>query len=372
MIDEEQPAFWSRHRYKLLAGLVLVSGAALGYRALQPQPVLASAVREGPAERVLAITGRTRPRLTVTIVPERNGQILKLTREEGDRVSKGDLLVTLDAAATRAVLAQVEQELASRRRALVEAERNYQRLAQLRASGLATVKEYDQSRFDLDQARVELNRVAASRREASARLDEATIVAPVSGVVLARPVDVGQVVSAQTTIYEIAPLADVEIEADIDERFLGELHTGMSARIVIVGERDVRAATLDYISPKVDARTGGARVRFRLAQPAEDLRAGLTADINLIVETRGQALTISRSAILGRDANARVLVIEGKRVVQRSIRFIDWPGEEVIVEQGVKAGERVLSQPNPALVGHRVAQVERLAQASRASARRAL
>jgi RND family efflux transporter MFP subunit len=173
---------------------------------------------------------------------------------------------------------------------------------------------------------------------------------------LTRPVDLGQVVGGQSVIYEIAPLADVEVEADVDERFLAEVREGQKADLLIAGlGRPVRA-TLDYISPKVDPRTGGAKVRFSLDEQVEGLRSGLTADVNLIVEQRARALTVPRASILGRDAAARVLVVgDDGRVQERPVRFIEWPSDRVIVTDGLRAGERLLAQPRPDLVGERVA-----------------
>jgi RND family efflux transporter MFP subunit len=344
----------TRNRWMLFSAAALAVVAFLGWRASRPEPVPVVEVRASEAERVLAITGRTRPQVTVTIVPKVAGQIVKLTKEEGERVEAGELLVQLDADAPRAAVEQAESVSAAQRRAVTEAERNYARIAQLRERGLATQKEYDQAQFDLDQARAELTQRTASVRESQARLADATIRAPVSGVVLSRPVDRGQVVGAQTTIYEIAPLADVEVEADVDEQYLAEVREGLEADVLIAGRAEKVPATLYYVSPKVDPRTGGAKVRLRLNETVEGLRSGVTADVNLIVEKRANSVTVARSAILGREDTARVLVVTDGRVEQRPVRYVEWPSERVIVEAGLEPGESIVEQPRPDLVGARV------------------
>jgi RND family efflux transporter MFP subunit len=315
----------------------------------------------GPAERVLAITGRTRPQVTVNIVPKLGGQILRLTKQEGETVRAGELLVQLDAEAPRAAVDEVDSKIAAQTRSLAEARRNFERIDQLKNRGLATVKEFDTARFDLDQAQSELVRLNASRREVGARLRDNTIVAPVAGVVLSRPVDPGQVVATSTVIYEIAPLADVEVEADVDEQFLSEVREGLKADILVAGRREPLAATLAYVSPKVDPRTGGAKVRLRFDTPVTDLRSGLTADVNLVIEKRPQAFTVARSAILGRDQSARVLIVDGGRVAERQVSFIEWPSERVIVTAGLAAGQQLLAQPRPDLIGAHVAPTTNLA-----------
>ncbi len=352
--DEPQPGFLTRYRYWLLAiGAVLLVGGYV-YRSSRPEPVLTTQVVSGPAERVLAVSGRTRPQVTVSIAPKSAGQIVKLTKEEGDAVRAGEVLVQLEADAPRAALDEAAAKIVLQQRAVAETERSYRRIEQLRSQGLATVKEFDTAKFELDQARLTLASLEAIRREASARLRDNTLTAPVSGVVLARPVDTGQVVSAQTVIYEIAPLADVEVEADVDEQYLTEVRSGQTADVMIAGVAKPIPATLYYVSPKVDQRTGGAKIRLRLAEQPAGLRAGLTADVNLIVERRETALTLPRSAILGRGTDAKVLLVDEGRVAERPVQFLDWPSERVIVLQGLKGDEQLLASPRADLIGERV------------------
>jgi RND family efflux transporter MFP subunit len=354
MDPTESPSPLRRARPYLLAAGVLAIAGYYAYSSTRPQPVAIAEIKTAPAERVLAISGRTRPQVTVTVLPKTAGQLLSLTRREGERVKAGELLGRLDAAASRAGLDEVDASLAAARRTVEERQRNYDRAAQLRTSGLNTARDYDQARFDLDQARQELARFSAIRREAAVRVSDTTLIAPVDGVVLSRPVDPGQVVSTQSVVYEIAPLADVEVEAEVDEQFLGEIRQGMAADVKVTGRAQPLAATLYYVAPKVDPRTGGAKIRLRFDDQVVDLRSGLTADINLIVERRDTAVTVARSAILGRERAARVLVVNAGQVETRPVVFVEWPSERVIVESGLRAGDQLVLQPRNDLVGKHV------------------
>ncbi len=374
----DQTGFLARYRWYIFGALALAIALLAWQRATRPTPVGVVEVTSGPAERVLAITGRTRPQVTVNIVPKTGGQILRLTKEEGETVQAGELLVQLDAEAPRAAVDEADSKIAAQSRVLAEARRNFARVAQLKDRGLATLKEFDTARFELDQAQAELVRLTAMRREVGVRLRDNTITAPVAGVVLSRAVDPGQVVAANSVIYEIAPLADVEVEADVDEQFLAEIRAGLRADVLVAGQRAPLPATLTYVSPKVDPRTGGAKVRLRFDEAVDGLRSGLTADVNLIVERRAEALTVPRSAILGREPGARVLVVDDGRVVERPVSFIEWPSERVIVTAGLAPGARVLAQPRPDLIGEQVAPTANLAALARSEgprgseARRAL
>ena len=166
----EKPGLWARFRLYIIAAVALAVGLYAWQRSTRPLPVAVVEAKAGPAERVLAITGRTRPQVTVTIVPKVAGQIVRLTKEEGQTVRAGELLVQLDADAPRAAADEAAQQVAVKERAVTEARRNYERAAQLKERGLATIKDYDEARFTLDQAQLELQRVAAGRREVTARL----------------------------------------------------------------------------------------------------------------------------------------------------------------------------------------------------------
>lgn len=359
--DEPERSVFSRYRYLVLGVIVVALGVLFAYRASRPTPVGVVEAAAGPAERVLAVSGRTRPQVTVTIVPKSAGQIVSLSKDEGETVKAGELLVQLEADAPRAALDEVGSKITLQQRAVAEAERSFKRFEQLRQQGLATVKEFDAAKFELDQARLALDGLAASRREVASRLRDNSILAPVSGVVLARPVDRGQVVSAQTVIYEIAPLADVEIEADIDERYLPEIREGMKADILVAGRAAPLRATLYYVSPKVDPRTGGAKVRLRLDDKIDGLRSGLTADVNLVIERREQAVTVPRSAILGRGPGARVLTVNNDVVTEQTIRFLEWPSDRVIVLEGLSGGQLLLASPRADLIGKNVLPTRDLA-----------
>jgi RND family efflux transporter MFP subunit len=362
---DSNTGFFAKYKVYLLAVAVVAAGGLYWQRSTRPMPIGVVEAKAGPAERVLAITGRTRPQVTVTIVPKVAGQIVRLTKEEGQAVRAGELLVQFDADAPRAAVDEVESKVASAQRAVAEAQRNFDRAAQLKDRGLATVKDFDQAKFDLDQASVELQRVSANRREVASRLRDNTLVAPVAGVVLARPVDVGQVVGTSTVIYEIAPLADVEVEADVDEQFLSEVREGLKADVIVAGRAAPIPATLYYVSPKVDPRTGGARVRLRLDEKIDGLRSGVTADVNLVIERRDQAITVARSAILGRDKTARVQLVNNGIVEEKTVQFLEWPSERVIVLAGLDAGQTLVSQPRPDLVGRHVAPTTDLASLPR-------
>ena len=361
MLATEPQTFLARYRWWLALAISLLVAALWYLYTQQPQSLAVVSVSAGPTERVLAITGRTRPRVTVRIVPKVAGELIELTKQEGERVQAGELLARLDAPALQASLDQAAAALAAQRSRLAETERTLARQTELRTRGLTTLKEFDAATFEREQAAAELRRLTAGRREAAAKLSDSSIDAPVSGVVLARPVDPGQVVTSQSVIYELAPLTDIEIETEVDERYLPEIVPGLKADVLIAGRGQPLTATVYYSASKVDPRSGFATVRLKLDATGPDmplsLRSGVTADVNIIVERLNHAVTIPRSAMLGREQQARVLIVSAGVVAEQRVQFVEWPSDRVIVTAGLSAGDVVLAQPRVDLIGQRVRPV---------------
>jgi hypothetical protein len=156
-------------------------------------------------------------------------------------------------------------------------------------------------------------------------------------------------------------LTDIEIETEVDERYLPEIVPGLKADVLIAGRGQPLTATVYYIASKVDPRSGGATVRLKLDATGPDmplsLRSGVTADVNIIVERLNHAVTIPRSAMLGREQQARVLIVSAGVVAEQRVQFVEWPSDRVIVTAGLSAGDVVLAQPRVDLIGQRVRPV---------------
>jgi HlyD family secretion protein len=150
-------------------------------------------------------------------------------------------------------------------------------------------------------------------------------------------------------------LSAPEVTVEVDEIYAAEIRAGMTARVAIPAEPQDIAARVDYIEPNVDPATGARNVRLLLANAPSDAPSGLTVTVNLLIETRDRALSIPRSAILTRGGRhlVRVMGADGK-VRETQVRFVDWPAETVIVTAGLKAKDRILTNPDQAQVGDQV------------------
>lgn len=344
-----------------LLTLAVVGACAWGaVRVLHRPPLVEVAqTRREDVTRLLAVTGRVRPRQVNQVRPLAAGRLTALPKEEGDAVRPGELLARVDDREARAALAQTRAAVQVQRQELEQARRDLARSESLFTEGLIPEDRLEQARLAVDRGREELARLQEAVRQAEVRLDDYALTSPLAGRVLRRPVDPGQIVDTATVLYEIATGEDPWVEAEVDEIYLPELREGMAARIASPGRRDrVWPATVVLLGDRVDPATGSVTVRLAFDGEVPDLPAGLSLDVNLTVARHPDAVTVSRAAVADLDGDAWVLTVEpatetesrevsrgGSVTRRRPVRVIDWPAERVVVLEGLEADETVVLTP---------------------------
>jgi RND family efflux transporter MFP subunit len=327
--------------------------------ASRPPVLEVATIRLRTVDVALSVVGRVRPIDLVDVRSPNPGQLVRVYKDEGDVVAAGAPLAVVKAEVEQA---QAEAFLAREAAARAEAERTrlaYERTRTLADKGFASPAALDNVRAELRSAEASLAAASAERRAASSRTGEFTIKAPMAGVVLLRPVDNGQVVSPETTLFQLGSQRGVEIEAEVDEAYADALQPDMQARAALSGTDTQFAARITEVSPRIDVATGGRLVKLR---PEEDLNIppGRTVDVTIVVERRPDTIVVPRQAVVDAASGPQVYVVDGRGAISaRSVRILDWPSLNAIVEQGLTAGDRVVLAPTQTRPGVRVRAEER-------------
>lgn len=339
----------------LVALLALAVLTLAGYWLFAPheKKVATLEIAQAPAQRLLAVNGRIRPRLQVDIRPPLGGALVALPFDVGDRVSAGQVIARIDDAPEVAAIAEAVAAVEAQQATVAQARRD---LARFEALGqFATKREVEQRRLALVEGERELARRRANVVQTRELRDRRVLRAPFAGVILERPVDPGQTVGLESIIYRLADLSSPEVTVEVDEVYAAEVRPGMEALVSLPGQSGQIAAVVEHIEPRVDPATGARDVRLRLGDAALDVPSGLTVTVNLAIEKRDRAISVPRSAMImtGGEARVRIVAADGT-VSDRKVRFIDWPAEVVIVTGGLAAGERILADPDAAQPGEKV------------------
>ena len=308
----------------------------------KPIEVAVEIATSGPISQILAVNGRVAARNSVTVRAPVSAKALELHVDEGDVVKAGDVLVSLDMAI---VQAQVDEATAA-----LEGQRSKQRQAEVtvaraRALGANSPRSaLEDAELALESAITETARLEAVLEQAKEQASQYLIRAPISGVVLTRGVDLGQLVDTQSELFVIADTSELIVETDVDELYSAHMSEGLKAQLLPIGVSVPLDGTVTFTAPKVDPSTGGRKIKIAFDSDGT-LPIGLTVNANVIIKEFDAALSLPRSAIASEGRETYVMVLGDRIVEKRVVQFADWPSERVIVTEGLGEGDSVILDP---------------------------
>jgi len=255
-------------------------------------------------------TSTVKSEYEVVLSAQRTGRVVKLPVREGDRVKAGDLIARLDLSEESV---QSESVLAQTRATYEEAEKSLKRAEGLFASGMIAQQDLDSARRAFEVAR---SQYEASRDDVQVKKDYSVIKAPVSGVVSKKYTEVGELLLPGKQIVTIVDPDRVYVLATIDEVDVGRLQLDQPVTISVdafPGEKFTGA--IRRISPivsggKLETRTADVWIYFT-AKDAR-IKPGMSADVEVLIATRRDVLSVPSQAIIERDGKKQVYAAEGK------------------------------------------------------------
>ncbi len=377
--------------------------------------VPAVSARMAPLVRTLQFSARVATASRVELGSTLTGRVLTVAVAEGAQVRAGDVLVRLESDELRAALAQSrasERQAAARLAGLrstgrsaaqagvaqaesvrVAAQAELQRTLDLVAKGFLSEARLDEVRravavaqaqvdgalaqraanaepgTDVAQAQAQLALASAARAAAEARLAEAVLTAPADARVLSRLVEPGQIVQPGRALLGLALAGPLQLVAQVDERYLGQLQPGQPAGVLADAYPTQRfTARVLSIAPLVDAQRGAIEVKFSLPQPTPAfLREDMTLSVEVETARREQALVVPADALRGDESTTgtSVWLARDGRVEARQVRLGLRTLDAAEILDGLSAGELVLIGTAP-LPGQRVRVDTRAAAPARA------
>jgi HlyD family secretion protein len=340
--------------------------------------------------QTIVATGRVETPSVVTLGMASAGTVTSVRVNEGGKVAKGDVLVSIDdsdaqsayeqaKAAVRqseAKLAQIGGSgLASAKEALAQAaatlrnaEQKYDRVSQLAITGFISDAAVDDARQadDIAQSQVRnaeaavanaspkgndfllaqsvLEQSKAAARASEIKLKNTRLLAPADGVVISRTAEVGMVVQSGVGFIEFAPAIAKRLVLLIDERNLGKIKLGLAAIASPDAYLDERFnAVLSFINPIINADRGSFEVKLDVPEPPAYLKEGMTVSVDIEILRRNDALVIDTSDI--RDAASgkpHVLAIVDGRVVDRPVILGASGGGKSEITSGLDEGDQIV------------------------------
>ncbi len=324
---------------------MLTAGVLVGLAWFRPwttgvTEVPVEVVALGPVSRVLAVNGRVAGKVSVDVRPQVNGTLLAVYVSEGDVVDVGHVLAAIDPATEAAMVRQALAGLDASLVAQADAQSNYARTEAL-GTNVARVTLENAAR-SVQSAAQEVARTTALLEQAQIQLSRFTIRAGVGGSILSLTAEPGQSVEPASVLMTIADLGQLVVRTDVDETYATQIRTGQPATLLLAGEAEVRPAHVSFVSQRVDAATGGLAIELATQTPLA-APIGLTVTANITVDDRAAAITLPRTAIVRDDSGSGVFVVTAGIARRQPVGLIDWPATRLIVTDGLRTGDQVIT-----------------------------
>ncbi|WP_326541410.1 efflux RND transporter periplasmic adaptor subunit, partial [Pseudorhodoferax sp.] len=315
------------------------ASAPLEFRAnevVQPQ-------RASLPERI-AFSGPLVAPNTVLLRARTSGTLLALTVAEGDRVKAGQVLGRIDMAELAPRIAERSAMLDSARASLAQAERTHASNERLAAQNFISPNALDSSRAQVDTARAALAAAQATLDTTRVGQRDATLLAPIAGIVAKRHVLPGEKVSAEQQVLTIVDLARLELAGSVGTHEVARLTPGMPVQVRVEGMDAALTGQLARIAPAAEAGTRSIGVTVALANAQERLRAGQYAIGEVQLPDDRQRLLLPAAAVGSTAGQNHVWVIEGGKLARRAVTLgrRDEAGARVEVLDGIGADAKVL------------------------------
>jgi len=281
-----------------------------------------------------------------TVAAQIAGRIVDIRFDVGDFVKKGEVIVRIDERAAAQAVAATEAQVAEARAALANARANYERSKQLLAQNFISPSALDKAEADFKAAQARVTALLAGAGQAATERSFATVVAPYSGVVAARHVELGEMAAPGKPLMTGFDPSTLRAVANVPQAQLDAIRALSKGRVEVpsIGKWiDVKNVT---IVPSADPRTHTTPVRLDLAGVVRGVYPGVYARAHFVTG-RALKLVVPRAAVVRRSEVTAVYVVgENGAVHMRQIRLGTAENEQYLeVLAGLRAGEKVALDP---------------------------
>lgn len=232
-----------------------------------------------------------------TVIGKVGGEVRELLAEEGDVVTKGQILARLDGDRLRLEVSQSEAQLQKLRR-------DYERNIDLSEKGLI-------SEGDFEKIKYEMEALQASHNLAKLELDYTQIRAPIDGVVSERLIKLGNTISPNDPVFQVTSLDPLVAYLHVPEREFRNIEIGQPVSIEVDALPSAPViANVTRVSPIVDPATGTFKVTIEMYDEERRIKPGMFGRLSVVYDQHANVLQVPRSALVEETGRASVFVVE--------------------------------------------------------------
>lgn len=320
--------------------------AAKGAQAQAPaMPVKIEVARSIAVDDATEYVATLKSRESVVIMPQVEGDITEIFVRSGQRVSLGTPLLQIDPAKQHAAVKSQQATRAAKLAALEFARQEYERLTGLQAAGVVSQHDLDQAKAALDAAQAELESLDAQVREQQVQLRYHRVTAPMAGIVGDIPVRLGDRVTVSTMLTTVDRPGSLEAYVYVPVERAAGLRAGLPVQLLDNDGKILAESRISFVSPRVDDQTQAVLVKASIPNDKGGLRTAQFIRARIIWGTH-QGPVIPFLAVSRISGQHFAFVAEDEKgslvARQRALRVGEIVGNDYVVLDGIKPGERVI------------------------------
>ncbi|PXA97844.1 efflux RND transporter periplasmic adaptor subunit [Nostoc sp. 3335mG] len=344
--------------------VLIVVGVVAAFVFRPPAPVEVEAAETGPvARQILAsevteiapATLRQKVKVTGTLVPaqqssvasQASGRVLSVAVRPGDSVEADAVLVEIDQANLRLQLDQQRATADATRAQLVSSQQQLERTQELARQGLTSPSNLEQANSATAALQANLTALESAVQAAELALRDATVRAPIAGIVSERQVEPGQTISAGTPLFTLVNLDQMEFQAAASVTSGALVSPGQAVSVTAVGlESESFDGRVTRVNPVAATGTRTIPIYISLENEAGRLRGGMFATGEITVAEKVDAIAIRATALREDAEGTFVLKLDNGTLVRQPVEpGTTWDRGAVVEVSGLAEGDTVVTAP---------------------------
>src|SRR5512135_1247199 len=330
-------------RWSMERKLVWVLGMWAGLSAsAMAEPLEAAPVQLREVEQTYSIDGVVEATRQSTVSAQISGRVKAVYFDVGDRVSKGQVILRIDEREANQALAGSRAQLSQAEASLQNARLNYERSKQLFAQKFISQAALDKAKSDYEVAQAQAAASEAGAEQSALMQSYTSVIAPYSGVVAARMVELGEMVTVGKPLMTGFDPSQLRVISNVPQDKLKDIGTRPTVTVEVPSlNRWIKAASVT-VQPSADIRTHSTQVRVDLPSNQANVYPGMFVRTHFVVGKEKKML-IPASAVVRRSEVVAVYVVDDKNVPHlRQVRLGETNEQnEIEVLAGLNVGERV-------------------------------
>ncbi len=321
-----------------------------------PAPVVVAVSKLASVPVTLNVIGNVQAYSAVSLKSQVDGQIRDVHFREGQVVKRGELLFTLDQRPYEAALRQAEANLAKDKALLEKAISDLRRTEALVAKDYTSRSNYEAAKANVASLDATVKGDEAMVEQAKLKLEYTTIEAPIDGRVGSILVNAGNLVRANdntagSTLVVINQIRPIYVQFSVPESSLSEIRARMARGKIAVKaqapqeDRVPAEGTLTFINNTVDTTTGTIQLKATFENDDDRLVPGQFVNVTVELAVLNEAVVVPVAAVQVGQRGSYVYVVKADSTVElRLVRAGIATEREVVIQDGLKAGERVVTE----------------------------